>query len=99
MFIMLMPLSRLLMIRAPTMAPATVAQILKGNSSKWINDTLGLPTRYEWQEAYGAFSVSYSQIDKIVTYIRNQEQHHRRKSFQEEYLGFLKKHKIEYDER
>lgn len=84
---------------APTMAPATVAQRLKGNSSRWINESLGLPCRFEWQEAYGAFSVSCSQIDKIVAYIRNQEQHHRKKTFQEEYLGFLKKHKIEYDER
>jgi REP element-mobilizing transposase RayT len=84
---------------APTMAPATVAQVLKGNSSKWINETLGLPTRFQWQEGYGAFSVSCSQIEKTVAYIRNQEQRHRRKSFQEEYLGFLKKHGIEYDER
>jgi REP element-mobilizing transposase RayT len=84
---------------APTMAPATVAQALKGNSSKWINETLGLPCRFEWQEGYGAFSVGVSQIDRTVEYIRNQERHHRKKSFQEEYLGFLKKHKIEYDER
>jgi putative transposase len=84
---------------APTMAPATVVQTLKGNSSKWINESLGLPCRFEWQEGYGAFSVSSSQIDKIVAYIRRQEQHHRRKSFQQEYLGFLKKHKIQYDER
>jgi REP element-mobilizing transposase RayT len=83
----------------PTMAPADAVQILKGNSSKWINGTLRLPGRFEWQEGYGAFSVSYSQIDKIVGYIRDQERHHRRKSFQEEYLGFLRKHKIEYDER
>jgi putative transposase len=84
---------------APTMAPATVAQILKGSSSKWINEALGLPTRFEWQEGYGAFSVSYSQIDKTIAYIRDQERHHRRKSFQQEYLGFLKRHRIKYDER
>ena len=83
----------------PTIAPATIVQILKGNSSKWINETLRLPFRFEWQEGYGAFSVSCSQIDKTVAYIRNQETHHHRKSFQEEYLGFLKKHHVEYDER
>jgi REP element-mobilizing transposase RayT len=84
---------------APTMAPASIVQTLKGNTSKWINESLGLPCRFEWQEGYGAFSVSYSQIDKTVAYIQNQERHHRRKTFQEEYLGFLKKHRIEYDER
>ena len=84
---------------APTLAPATVAKLLKGNSSKWINESLDLPTRFEWQEGYGAFSVGVSQIDRTVTYIRDQEQHHRKKSFQEEYLGFLKKHGIQYDER
>jgi REP element-mobilizing transposase RayT len=84
---------------APTMAAATIVQILKGNCSKWINDSLGLPCRFEWQEGYGAFSVSCSQIDRTIAYIRGQERHHHKKSFQEEYLGFLKKHKIEYDER
>jgi putative transposase len=84
---------------ASTMAPADVVKTLKGNSSKWINESLGLPCRFEWQEGYGAFSVSCSQIDKIVAYIRNQEEHHRKKSFQQEYLGFLKKHRIAYDER
>jgi REP element-mobilizing transposase RayT len=88
-----------LLSMAPTMAPADVVKILKGNSSKWINESLGLPCRFEWQEGYGAFSVSCPQIDRIVAYIRAQEQPHRKKSFQQEYLGFLKKHKIEYDER
>ncbi len=84
---------------APTMAPSGIVKSLKANSSKWINQTLQLPTHFEWQEGYGAFSVSYSQVDKIVSYIRQQENHHRGKSFQQEYLGFLKRHKIEYDER
>jgi REP element-mobilizing transposase RayT len=84
---------------APTMAPATVVKNLKANCSKWINESLGLPSRFEWQEGYGAFSVGCSRIDKTVAYIRNQLQHHQKKSFQQEYLGFLKKHKIEYDDR
>jgi REP element-mobilizing transposase RayT len=84
---------------APTVAPAEVVKIVKSKSSKWINESLGLPCRFEWQEGYGAFSVSCSQVDKIVDYIRNQERHHGKKSFQEEYLGFLKKHGIEYDGR
>ena len=81
------------------MAPAIVAKILKANSSKWINESLGLPCRFEWQEGYGAFSVGRSQIDRTIAYIRNQEQRHRRKSFQEEHPGFLKKHQIQYDGR
>ncbi len=88
-----------LLSTAPTVAPAEAAKVLKANSSKWINESLGMPCRFEWQEGYGAFSVGCSQIDKTVAYIRSQEQHHRKKSFQEEYLGFLKKHKIEYDPR
>jgi putative transposase len=65
-----------------TIDPAAIVQTLKGNSSKWMNDSLKLPTRFSWQEGYAAFSVSYSQIDKTVAYIKNQEERHGRKSFQ-----------------
>ena len=68
-------------------------------TSKWLNQSRLLSGRFTWQEGYGAFSVSYSQINKTVDYIRSQAEHHRKKSFQEEYIGFLKKHRIEYDER
>jgi hypothetical protein len=80
-------------------ADNAVAQTITGNSSKWINKSPGLPCRFDSQEGYGAFSVGWSQIDKTVAYIRNQEEHHRRKSFQQEYPGLLKKHKIQYDRR
>ena len=83
----------------PTIAPAVVIKTLKGNASKWINEMLGFPTRFEWQEGYGAFSLGISQLDKTVAYIQRQEEHHRKKSFQEEYLAFLKRHKIDFDER
>ena len=54
---------------------------------------------FRWQEKYGAFSVSASQLDKITEYIRNQEAHHHKMTFQEEFLALLKKHRLEYDER
>ena len=54
---------------------------------------------FEWQAKYGAFSVSVSQLDKIINYIENQEEHHHKVTFQEEFVALLKKHNIEYDER
>jgi len=72
---------------------------VKSNSSKWINQKKILKFRFEWQEGYGAFSYSKSQLDRVVKYILNQPEHHRRKTFQEEYLEFLEKFEVEYDEK
>jgi putative transposase len=88
-----------LLSTGPTVAAAKITQTIKTNSSKWINETAQVRRRFAWQEGYGAFSVSYSQIDRTLAYIQNQAKHHRRKSFQEEYLKFLVKHKVKYDER
>jgi len=74
-------------------------QLIKGGSSKWINDTFPTPKKFAWQEGYGAFSVSASQVPKTITYINNQKEHHRKKTFQEEFLELLTKHGIEYDQR
>jgi REP element-mobilizing transposase RayT len=82
-----------------TMPIAKAMQLIKGGSSKWIHDTFPEQRLFAWQEKYGAFSVSFSQLDAIQEYIRNQHEHHRTKSFQEEFLALLKKHHIEYDER
>lgn len=82
-----------------TIATAKAVQLLKGNSSKWINEIFPGASRFQWQEGYGAFSVSASQIETTKKYIRHQEEHHRKNSFQREYLTFLKKHGIDYDER
>ena len=60
-------------------------QDVKGNSSKWINERQFVTGKFQWQEGYGAFSYSHSQIDAVVKYIQNQDEHHRKKSFQEEY--------------
>jgi REP element-mobilizing transposase RayT len=74
-------------------------QLIKGGSSKWVHDTFPKKEKFGWQEGYGAFSVSASQLPKTIAYINNQKDHHRRKTFQEEFLELLKKHGIEYDSR
>ena len=81
------------------MSFAKAVQLIKGGSSKWINDTFPRPKKFAWQEGYGAFSVSASQVPKTIAYINNQKEHHRKKTFQEEFLELLTKHGIEYDQR
>jgi REP element-mobilizing transposase RayT len=81
---------------SPTLAVADVVRDVKANSSKWINDLPDIASLFEWQKGYGVFTVSYSQIDSVQSYIRNQEEHHKTKSFQDEYIEFLKRHNIEW---
>ena len=81
------------------MSFSKAVQLIKGGSSKWINDTFPRPKKFAWQEGYGAFGVSASQVPKTITYINNQKEHHRKKTFQEEFLELLTKHGIEYDQR
>ena len=83
----------------PTIAPFQIAQYLKGESSKWIHEEFSELYKFGWQDGYGAFTVSKSNIPEVIRYIQNQREHHRRKTFQEEYLDFLRKSGIEYDER
>ena len=78
---------------------AHVVEEMKRNSSRWIKT---LSTHYEkfaWQGGYGVFSVSQSQVDTVVAYIKNQAEHHKKQSFNDEYLEFLRLYQIEYDER
>src|ERR1039457_2544850 len=82
-----------------TMAISKMLQLIKGGSSKWIHETFPEHRLFAWQEEYGAFSVSVSQLDKTIECIKGQEAHHRKMTFQEEFLALLKKHRIEYDER
>jgi REP element-mobilizing transposase RayT len=82
--------------------PATVpiakaVQLLKGGSSKWINEKYGIG--FAWQEAYGAFTLGVSQKANTVAYIQSQAEHHGKHSFEDEFLAFLKKHDIQYDSR
>jgi REP element-mobilizing transposase RayT len=81
------------------MTVAKAMQLLKGGSSKWIHETFPEQRLFAWQEEYGAFSVSVSQLDRTIEYIKGQREHHHRMTFQEEFLALLKKHRIEYDER
>jgi REP element-mobilizing transposase RayT len=79
---------------SPKLALAKAVQFLKGNSSKWMGEQ-GI--EFLWQEGYGAFSASSSNLDAVARYIRTQEAHHRKFSFEEEFRAILKKHGVEYD--
>ena len=72
---------------------------LKADSTGWVHKSFPDQKLFAWQTGYGAFSVSHSSLAEVEKYIANQEEHHRKISFQEEFLTFLKKHEIEFDER
>ena len=78
---------------------AKALQLIKGGSSKWVHETFPECRLFAWQEKYAAFSVSVSGLDRVIEYIKNQKEHHRKMTFQEEFLILLKKHRIQYDER
>ncbi len=81
----------------PAMALADLVRDVKNNSTNFINEHTWIPGKFCWQEGYGAFSYSHSQIETVYNYILNQERHHGQQTFQAEYLDFLKKFGIEYD--
>ena len=83
----------------PHQSVSALMQDVKGESSKWINQKKFVRKRFEWQQGYGVFSYSYSHIPRVIEYIRNQERHHRKKIFIDEYRSFLKAFQIEFDER
>ncbi|OOG76843.1 IS200/IS605 family transposase [Algoriphagus sp. A40] len=72
---------------------------IKNNSSNFINDQKFVKGKFNWQDGYGVFSYSHSQIDNVYKYIANQEKHHRKKSFNEEYIEFLEKFEIKFDKK
>jgi putative transposase len=76
----------------PTQTISKALQLLKGGSSKWIKDALPGMRGFAWQDGYGAFTVSKSNLPEVMTYIQNQREHHRIKTFQEEFLTFLREH-------
>jgi REP element-mobilizing transposase RayT len=82
----------------PNQSLSDLMQDIKGNSSRWINENKFVRGHFSWQEGYGAFSYSKSQIPSVIKYIQNQEQHHAKKNFLEEYKDFLKAFDIDYDE-
>jgi putative transposase len=81
-----------------TLSIAKAMQLLKGNSSKWLRETFPKMRSFAWQEGYGAFSIGVSGVDTTVAYIRNQAEHHRTRSFRDEFVAMLKKHGFEYEE-
>jgi REP element-mobilizing transposase RayT len=83
----------------PSIAISDLVRDIKAGSSKFINDSNWLNEKFNWQEGFGAFSYSKSQIDNVIKYILNQEEHHKKQSFKEEYIEFLQKFDIEYDEK
>lgn len=83
----------------PAMAISDLVRDIKNNSSNFINDKKFVKGKFSWQEGYGAFSYSHSQIEKVYNYILNQEEHHQKKTFREEYIGLLKKFEIDYNEK
>ena len=83
----------------PSIRICDLVRDIKNNSSRFINEKKFLPGKFEWQDGYGAFSYSRSHIDNVYKYIENQEAHHKKRTFKEEYLDLLKKFEVEYNEK
>jgi hypothetical protein len=81
------------------MSISDLVRDIKNNSSNFINEQKFIKGKFSWQEGYGAFSYAHSQMNKVYNYIANQEKQHKKKSFKEEYLDFLQKFEVEYDEK
>jgi putative transposase len=89
----------ILMALPPTIAIADAASKIKSNSSGWVHDEYKLCPQFKWQVGYGGFSVSESNVEAVKKYIADQEEHHKTMTFKEEFVAFLKKNKIKYDDR
>jgi REP element-mobilizing transposase RayT len=85
--------------QTPNVALSDLVRGIKAGSSGFINDRRWVLGRFSWQEGFGAFSYAHSQLDAVIRYIQNQQEHHRRTTFQEEYLEFLKRFDVPHDER
>jgi len=83
----------------PEISVSETVKELKRRSSIFNNDHKIFPGQFEWQEGYGGFSYGRSQIEKVYDYIKNQEQHHKKQTFREEYIEFLNKNEIEFEEQ
>lgn len=83
----------------PTISASKLMEQVKSGSSNWLNRKKYLPEKFVWQDGFGAFTYSKSQVDSVVKYILNQPQHHKKQSFSEEYMQLLKKFAIEHDEK
>jgi putative transposase len=83
----------------PTLALSKAVQLIKTASSKWIHETFPTQRSFEWQEGYAAFTVSESQKPKVIEYIQNQKEHHRKQRFEDEFVALLRKHDIAFDSK
>ena len=81
----------------PSMSISDLVRDIKNNTTNFINEKKYINGKFSWQEGFGAFSYAHSQVEQVYKYILNQEEHHRVKTFREEYLDFLKKFEVEYD--
>ena len=81
----------------PTISPSKLMEQIKSGSSKWLNNQKYIHGKFSWQDGYGGFTYSKSQIDNVVKYILNQPEHHKKQSFKDEYLLFLEKFEVDYD--
>jgi putative transposase len=89
----------ILCLQSKNHAISEIIRKAKGNSSSWAKTLGGRCRKFSWQSGYGAFSMHQSQIESVKMYIKGQAEHHRRKTFQEEYLEILREHRVPYDER
>lgn len=89
----------ILILAKPKIAPSQIVQWLKGESSRWIQETFPELNKFSWQDGFGIFSVSKSNVPDVVDYIKNQREHHKKQSFEDEYISMLKLNGIDYDER
>ena len=80
-----------------TLSTAKAMQLLKGNSSKWLHESFPPLHDFAWQEGYGAFSIGVSGVEDTIRYIESQEEHHRARTFRDEFEGFLRKHGMPFD--
>jgi putative transposase len=83
----------------PDIALSDLVRDIKNNSSKFVNEKKWIRGKFNWQEGFGAFSYGHSQIDAVVKYIQNQERHHAKRAFKEEYMEMLEKFNVQFDER
>lgn len=88
-----------LVLAKPSIAPSQIAQLIKGESSKWIHTEFPHLAKFSWQDGYAVFTVSKSIVPSLVDYIKRQREHHSSKTFEAEYRELLERHEIEYDER
>lgn len=88
-----------LTLARPVNSPSQIAQLIKGESSKWIHAEFPHLAKFAWQDGYSVFTVSRSIVPKVVRYIKNQRSHHSNKSFEDEYVELLELHDVEFDEK